>query len=111
MRHLFLLVLIVVSGASCASSRPSARQETGLLRLEIEPSDAIIWVDEQYLGQANGWLEGTLRVPVGVRRLELQAEGFMTQRFDIAITTHEEVILRLIMQPDLEDLDEASEES
>ncbi len=111
MRHLFLLLSFLVFVASCASSRPSASQETGLLRLEIEPSDATIWVDDQYLGQANGWLEGTLRVPVGVRRLELQAEGFMTQRFDIAITTHEEVILRLAMQPELEDLDDVSEES
>jgi len=77
----------------------------------VEPSTAVVWVDGQYLGHVNGWLEGTLRIPVGVRRLELQADGFMTQRFDIEITNHEEVILRLAMQPDIEDLDDASEES
>lgn len=111
MRGIYLCLFLAVLGTSCASSRPSGPTKTGLLRLEIEPADAIIWVDGQYLGQVNGWLEGTLRVPVGIRRLELQAEGFMSQRFDIGITNHEEVILRLVMQPEFDDLDDTSEDS
>lgn len=111
MRGLSLCFFAVFFGISCATSQPRAAQEMGLLRLEVEPSDAIIWVDGEYLGHANGWVEGTLRVPVGVRRVELEAAGYMSQRFDIAITIHEEVILRLAMQPDIEDLDDVSEDS
>ena len=111
MRGLPIVLSAVVFATSCATSQPRVAQKTGLLRLEVEPSDAIIWVDGEYLGQANGWLEGTLRLPVGARRVELEAAGYMSQRFDIAITNHEEVILRLAMQPDIEDLDDVSEDS
>ena len=78
----------------------------GLLRLEVEPTTAMIWVDGEYFGQVDGWMSKTVRLRLGTRRIELQAKGFMTQRFDIDVVNDEEVTLRLTMQPEWDDGDD-----
>lgn len=92
------------TGCATPSYQGSA-QQTGLVRLDVTPPDATVWVDDAYQGQVNAWVHQTLRLPTGPRRIELRANGFMSQRFDIEVASDEEVTLRLKLQPEWEDGD------
>lgn len=99
------LIFVGLLMSSCATLQTTP-QTTGLLRLEVVPQDADVWVDGEYLGTVDGWRSGTIRVKHGHRRVELQAKGFMSQRFDIEVGADEEVTLRLTMQPQWDDWDQ-----
>ena len=103
MRFLLLSFLLT----SCATIPASA--ERGLLRLEVVPQDAEIFLNEDYSGQVNSWRENTLILAPGMHRLQVVAEGFLSQRFDIEIRANEEVTLRLTMEEEFDVYDEETE--
>jgi len=96
-----LSLAMMVMSVSCAHQQtgPEAR---GLLRLEVEPASATVFVDEDYMGQIDGWVQQTIPLTTGVRMVEISAPGYMSQRFDVEIRSNEEVTLRLRMEPELE---------
>lgn len=105
-------VILGISLTACATPTASGPPGRGLLEFEVDPPDATIWVDDAYLGQVNAWMDHTVRLPVGRRRVELRAPGYMTQRFDIEVANDEVVTLRLRMQPTFDEGDvDPSEES
>ncbi|MFU8803807.1 MAG: hypothetical protein ACNA8W_08380 [Bradymonadaceae bacterium] len=84
------------------SDRDSSRR--GYLQLLVEPAHAEVFLNSEYQGMVNGWLGGVIPVVPGVQRLELQASGYMTQRFDLSVEANEQVTLELVMERELEDL-------
>lgn len=74
----------------------------GYLRLEVEPAHVEVEVDEKYSGVANGWVDSTIPIAPGVRRVTLSADGYITQRFDLEIAPYEHVTLQLRLEPMLE---------
>ncbi len=92
--------------SSCATTPTTA--PVGLLRLEVEPSHATLYVDETYSGQVDAWRDQTLVLRAGMHRVELVAEGFLSQRFDIQIEPDEETTLRLKMEPEFDAYEEES---
>jgi len=92
---------------SCATIPSSA--ERGLLRLEVVPKHADIFLNEDYSGQVDSWRENTLILAPGMHRLQVVAKGYLSQRFDIEIRANEEVTLRLNMEPEFELYDEETE--
>lgn len=75
----------------------------GFLQLLVEPDHAEIVLDSEYQGLVSGWLDGVIPVRPGVQRLELRADGYMTQRFDLSVAANEQVTLELSMERELED--------
>lgn len=98
---LFFSLATIFTACAHQQSGPEAR---GLLRLEVEPESATIFVDDEYMGRADGWVEQTIPLQTGVRMVEIRAKGYMNQRFDVDIRPNEEVTLRLQMEPDIEDV-------
>lgn len=72
--------------------------------MDVVPKHARIYVDERYQGQVNGWMHQTVVVTPGMKRIELQAKGYMTQRFDIDVKRGEVLTLRLRMQRTLQEI-------
>lgn len=86
-------------GTMSGSQRLSAR---GYLRFEVDPPTAAIDIDEEYSGLASGWVQETIPVSPGVRRVTVRAEGYLTQRFDIEVGAGEQVTLELHMERSLQ---------
>lgn len=101
-----LLLLFAFSLTSCATNAGAGTKARGLLRLEVVPNHADIFVNEEYRGQVKSWHDQTLVLPVGMHRLQLVAKGYFSQRFDIQIVADELVTLRLDMEEEFETLDE-----
>ena len=83
-----------------------AQRRRGYLRLEVEPDRAMVLVDGDYRGEIRGWRGGVVPVVAGDRKVELRADGYITQRFDVRVGAGEEVTLRLQMEPVLITVDE-----
>jgi hypothetical protein len=93
------LTTLALAGCVTMSGAPSR----GLLRLEVTPAEAEVFVDDQYQGRIAGWRQGTLPVKPGQRRVALTAPGYITQRFDLEIARGEEVTLQVQLEPELEE--------
>ena len=113
LRHLLKLAVLAGLIATTACSAGYVIQQDqgprGYLRLEVEPENVQVEIDEKYSGVADGWLDSTIPIAPGVRRVTLSADGYITQRFDIEIAPYEHVTLQLRLEPRLE-LPEPEEE-
>ena len=89
-----LLATLTLAGCATMSSSPSR----GLLRLEVTPAQAEVFVDDKYQGRIAGWRQATLPVKPGLRRIALSAPGHITQRFDLEIARGEEVTLQVQLE-------------
>ena len=103
---LLATVAALVATAACSAVQPMPGERgRGLLRLEVEPPTAEVYIDSEYRGVIEGWAAQTIPVAPGDHRVELRADGYMTQRFDISVGAGEEVTLQLDMEPELDDLE------
>ncbi len=97
------LVVVVsclfVFGCGTTSKAKAGR---GLLRLDVEPKTAEVFVDDEYRGVISGWRGSTMPMTSGVHMVEIRAEGYITQRFDIEVFADEEVTLTLKMERELD---------
>lgn len=101
---LLVAVFGATGGAACSAVQTTPdRGPRGYLELQVEPSSAEVFIDEQYAGVVEGWGNQTIPVEPGVRRVELRAPGYYTQRFDLEIGAHELVTLELKMEPTFDD--------
>ncbi len=108
MRPSVAVIIAVMIGlsSSCSAVQPIGDDRTpGYLMLDVEPTDAEIYVDDDYKGQVDGWRAQTIPLSPGARRLEFRAKGYMTQRFDIEIEPGDQLTLRLRLERELDELD------
>ncbi len=107
MRAMVISIALCWGAAGCAGTQVSGAKQRGYIVLDVEPSDALIYVDGRFMGAVDGWVGQTVVVDPGAYMLELRAPGHISQRFDVAVARDEEVTLRLRMEPVLEEhLDE-----
>jgi hypothetical protein len=74
----------------------SAKPDKGILRLNVKPYDAEVYIDGALVGQANHF-EGVfhkLRLEEGVHRLELRAQGYETLSVNVRIEAGESMTYR-----------------
>ena len=59
----------------------------GGLSLEIQPYDAAVYVDGDYVGVVNDFspLQAPLTLPAGVHHIDIDANGFAPLSFDITV--------------------------
>lgn len=103
---LFLISLSITLSACSAVQRIGEHgpQGRGFLELLVEPNDAEVFIDEEYAGIIAGWHEQIVPVAPGPRKIELRAEGYITQRFDLTFAVDEQVTLELRMQREYPDI-------
>ena len=103
---IFAMVGVLASFAlGCSAVEPisdsEASQET-YLELDVEPTSARIYIDGDYRGTVDGWQQQVVPVEPGYHRLELRADGFVTQRFDVDIERGQWIILTARLQSDID---------
>jgi PEGA domain len=81
------------------TNRPSA-SVTGLLRLDVTPLTAQVFVDSLYVGTVDDInAQRVLQLPEGPHRLELRAPQYQTVTVDIRISPYETVTYRAALEP------------
>lgn len=71
------------------------------VELHVQPERAEIYVDGEYRGRVEGWRDGILPLEPGDHRLELRADGYIDQRFDLTVESGETHTLDVTMEPSL----------
>lgn len=91
----------------CTAVQPidDDRQQRALLVLEVEPSSTEVYIDSDYRGVVSGWTGGAVPIKPGHRRVELRADDHISRRFDVEAAPGEQVVLRVEMEPTLEELE------
>lgn len=100
-RSVLILVLFSLIAFGCGHTS-KAKAGRGLLRLDVEPKTAEVFVNDEYRGVITGWRGETIPMPSGQHMVEIRAEGYITQRFDIEVFADEEVTLTLKMERQLD---------
>jgi len=60
-------------------------QELGGLQIACEPADALLYVDDRYMGSVASLAKRPLPLPVGPHRLELRSEGHFAHFAEITV--------------------------
>lgn len=92
-----MLVVAGCSGFSTVSDRAGGGDT--FIELDVEPSDATIFIDDEYMGTVDGWHHRMVPVEPGVRRLKIDADGHIAQRLDVDIDRGRTVTVRARLQP------------
>lgn len=99
---LFLSLLsLSLSSLGCATSRSTEAgrdQSLSYLELQVRPTTAEIYIDDEYHGVVEGWRHQTVPIEPGYRRLELRAQNHITQRFDLDINPGELLTLTVRLE-------------
>lgn len=90
--------------AGCSGIEPIPDTNNGgqtFVELDVEPDDAEVFIDGEYTGRVNRWAHQMVPVEPGVRQLEIRADGYISQRFDVDIDEGRTVTLRTRLEPDI----------
>lgn len=83
---------------SVAVTDDSEDETTSYLELEVVPATATIYIDDEYHGVVEGWRHQVVPIAPGHRRLELRADGYITQRFDLEVQKDSWLTLRVKLE-------------
>jgi hypothetical protein len=82
-----LLLLSLLFEMACGPPRGPQTRPVGGLEIVCEPEDALLYVDDKYLGTASGLKIRPLKLAAGPHRIELRREGYFTHFAEVTITT------------------------
>lgn len=99
MPYALLLAAVCCLSAGCKTPYASQGAPRALLKLSVTPAQAHIYIDDAYQGRIDHWRDQTLRLEPGMRRVELQAKGYITHRMEIELRAHEEVTFTYALEP------------
>jgi hypothetical protein len=73
-----LLFAVALSGAlaGCESNFPHAKTPTVSLRMQGEPPEASVTIDDEYVGPLSVVMARGVALPVGSHRISVEAEGY-----------------------------------
>lgn len=81
------IVAFILAACSCGSPLPSdakARPLSGLL-LICEPDDALLYVDDKFMGTVAGLNKRPLALADGLHRIELRRDGYFAHYAEIRV--------------------------
>jgi len=102
------LAVLCVGALGCSGTQRArgAASARGFVQLEVEPADAVVYIDETYSGVVSQWFQQTVPVEPGLVLLELRAEGYIPERYDLEVASGEVVTLQVRLEPVLEDAED-----
>ncbi len=105
MKIRFLLIIVLLSNACSAIHTIKKSEASAYLHLEVRPKTAIVYVDEQLYGEIYTFRGQIIGLRPGMRRVEIRAEGFESERYDLQLNSGEELTLTLtlVSKLDIED--------
>ncbi len=87
MRKAGYLLLLILLTAACAVplARINQGRDTGQIDLDVEPTNAKVFLDGVYVGQASSFTAaaGGMKVVLGRHLLRFEAEGFMPETVEV----------------------------
>ncbi len=108
-----VLLVTFLTGCTTTATLSHYDEEHGAyLELDVEPKSAKIYIDGDYEGVVEGWHQQVVPVEPGERRLELRADGYIAQRFDLDVEEGHWLTLRARLEQAIEfpDEDQAPDE-
>ncbi|MFB6350468.1 MAG: PEGA domain-containing protein [Bradymonadaceae bacterium] len=107
---MLVLAVIAMLGTSACTAVQTIPKDDGskneaYLTLAVEPESAELYVDGTYKGRAGDWVDKTVPIEPGERRIKVVADGYVTRRFDVAFEPGERKTLNLEMERQLDDLE------
>lgn len=107
--YLKLLIPLLMLGAfasSCYTSAGSRRGDassklSALLQLAVSPEHAEVYIDEEYSGKIAKWRDGVIPVSPGDHRIQIRADGHISERFDLHLNAREMLTLTVNLEPEL----------
>jgi hypothetical protein len=81
-------------------SEPEGGLRRALLRLDVEPLDAAVYLDGEFLARADeiSRLHGALPVATGVHRIEIVRPGYRSRVVDVDVAGDEPVRLAVVLE-------------
>jgi hypothetical protein len=91
-------------GGGGGSSSSSRQADTGALKLKIKPRDAQVFVDGYLAGRVDEFdgMFQKLELDAGGHTLEVKADGYQPEKFDVLITPNETVTYKGELKPVVE---------
>jgi PEGA domain len=80
-----LALPLLISAACGPHTGVKSAQALGGLLMACEPADALLYVDDKYMGTVAGLATKPLALPVGPHRLELRKEGYFAHFAEITV--------------------------
>lgn len=84
--------------ATTSGAQKNTEDSPSFLELQVHPTSAEIYIDDEYQGLVEGWRHQTVPIQPGYRRLELRASKFITQRFDLDVNPGELLTLTVRLE-------------
>jgi hypothetical protein len=96
------LVTVLTGCYSVQTMADDDAVEQSYLELKVEPATAEIFIDDEYQGIVERWREQVVPIEPGYRRLELRAQGYISQRFDLDVKEDTWLTLRVKLEPTID---------
>ena len=103
------LLMMYLAGCSGIQTANEEGAPESYLEFDVEPKTAEIYLDDDFQGTVEGWHRQIMPIEPGQRRLELRAQGYISQRFDVDVDPDRWLTLRVRLEPtiDAPETDEA----
>jgi hypothetical protein len=76
--------VFLLAGACSSAPDPDPRPVGGLV-IKAEPADALVFVDDRYMGTVAGLMERPIMLPEGQHRVELRREGYFAHFTEVRV--------------------------
>lgn len=78
--------MLALLAAGCPPHPVTPAQPRGGLLIEVEPSHARIYVDEQLVGDATTYAQRPLKLAPGHHRIKVLADGYYPEYLEVQVT-------------------------
>lgn len=95
-----LLAALLLMSCGAAGLSVKARPLAGLL-VQCDPGDAVIYVDDKYMGSVKGLGTKALMLPEGVHRVEVRKDGYFAHFTEVKMVkgVRQQLRLKLRKEP------------
>ena len=92
---LFFLTCLFELSSCSAVYKIRKKEDSAYLHLEVQPKTAIVYIDDELYGELSSFRKGIIGCRPGVRRVQIRAEGYESEKFDLDLHSGEELTLTL----------------
>ena len=94
--------LVLFGCGATHTTTASPEPALAVVVIESTPAEIKLFVDGAFYGDSSRWIDRTVPIPSGSRRLEVRADGFYPHRRDITLESERSYTLHVDLVPLLE---------